>query len=146
MVHANGTTGGARMKLIRASILMAVVTLLLAGQAAAQTTIRMNANQRLDKGQKIEVAGKGYLFMQPDGNLVLYDAANQPRWATGTNGRAVTHAIMQPDGNLVIYRKKRGVRRLCRTPLDSWLRGQDLNLRPLGYENSFIVCSERKDP
>jgi hypothetical protein len=94
------------MKLIRASILMALVTLLLAGEAAAQTTVRMNANQRLEKGQKIEVAGKGHLIMQTDGNLVLYDAANQPRWATGTNGRAVTHVIMQKDGNLVIYNRK----------------------------------------
>ena len=94
------------MKLIRASILMALFTLLLAGEAAAQTTIRMNPNQRLDKGQKIEVAGKGYLFMQPDGNLVLYDAANQPKWATGTSGKAASHVIMQPDGNLVIYNKK----------------------------------------
>jgi hypothetical protein len=103
------------MKVIRASVLMALLTLLLAGEAAAQTTIRMNANQRLDKGQKIEVAGKGYLFMQPDGDLVLYDAANKPRWATGTNGRAVSHVIMQPDGNLVVYRNK--------TPLwasDTW--------------------------
>lgn len=94
------------MKVFRASILMALFTLLLSGAAAAQTTIRMNSDQRLDKGQKIEVAGKGYLFMQPDGNLVLYDAANHPRWATSTNGRAVTHVIMQPDGNLVIYNKK----------------------------------------
>jgi hypothetical protein len=85
---------------------MALVTLLLAGEAAAQTTVRMNANQRLEKGQKIEVAGKGHLIMQTDGNLVLYDAANQPRWATGTNGRAVTHVIMQKDGNLVIYNRK----------------------------------------
>ena len=97
------------MKSIGARILMALVTLLLAGEAAAQTTIRMNAQQRLEKGQKIEVAGKGSLFMQPDGNLVLYDAANQPKWATGTNGRAVTHAIMQKDGNLVVYNKKHPV-------------------------------------
>jgi hypothetical protein len=94
------------MKLIEARILMALVTLLLAGQAAARTTLRMNANQRLDKGQKIEVAGKGYLILQTDGNLVLYDAANQPKWATGTSGRPATHVIMQPDGNLVIYNKK----------------------------------------
>src|SRR5512132_1400963 len=94
-VYADGKSGGAMMKLIRASILMALVTLLLAGGAAAQTTVRMNTNQRLEKGQKIEVAGKGHLIMQTDGNLVLYDAANQPRWATGTNGRAVTHVIMQ---------------------------------------------------
>jgi hypothetical protein len=106
MVYANGTSGGARMKLIRPRVLMALVTLLLAGEAAAQTTLRMNANQRLEKGQKIEVAGQGYLVMQPDGNLVLYDAANHPRWATGTDGRVVTHAIMQKDGNLVLYNKK----------------------------------------
>ena len=94
------------MRLFRARILVSLVTLLLAGEAAAQTTIRMNADQRLDKGQKIEVAGKGYLYMQPDGNLVLYDATNHPRWATGTNGKAVTHVIMQPDGNLVVYNRK----------------------------------------
>ena len=91
------------MKLIGASILMALLSLLSAGEASAQTTIRMNANQRLDKGQKIEVAGKGYLTLQKDGNLVLYDAANQPKWATGTDGRAVSYALMQTDGNLVIY-------------------------------------------
>ena len=91
------------MKLNRASVLMALLVMLCAGEASAQTTLRMNSNQRLDKGQKIEVAGKGYLIMQTDGNLVLYDAANQPKWATGTNGRVVTHVIMQTDGNLVIY-------------------------------------------
>ena len=65
--------------------------------------VRLNSNQRLDKGQKIEVAGKGQLIMQPDGNLVVYDAANAPKWATGTDGKAVTHVIMQADGNLMIY-------------------------------------------
>ena len=65
--------------------------------------VRLNSNQRLDKGQKLEVAGKGQLIMQTDGNLVVYDAANAAKWATGTNGKAVTHVIMQTDGNLVIY-------------------------------------------
>ena len=89
---------------ITAAILVTVVTVLLPTcQAEAQTTIRMNPSHRLDKGQSIAVEGKGKLTLQPDGNLVLYDAANQPRWATGTNGKAVTHVIMQPDGNLVIY-------------------------------------------
>src|SRR5258707_857495 len=73
--------GRCKMKLIGASILVALVTLFPAGEAAAQTTVRMNPNQRLDKGQKIELAGKGFLIMQTDGNLVLYDAANQPKWA-----------------------------------------------------------------
>ena len=68
-----------------------------------QTTIRMKANQRLEKGETIEITGKGKLILQTDGNLVVYDAANQARWASGTNGKAVTHVVMQGDGNLVVY-------------------------------------------
>jgi len=77
--------------------------LLSAFTMQAQNTLRLNAGQRLYKGQKIEVAGKGYLILQNDGNLVAYDAANTPKWATGTYGKVVTHVIMQADGNLVIY-------------------------------------------
>jgi|GEM_PF-3528045 len=87
----------------RTSIIVTFFSLFFALAIQAQNTLRMNANQRLDKGQKIEVAGKGYLTLQTDGNLVAYTATNAPKWATGTNGRAVTHAIMQTDGNLVIY-------------------------------------------
>jgi hypothetical protein len=76
---------------------------LISSSLPAQSYLRMTSGQRLDKGQKIEVAGKGYLTMQTDGNLVFYTAANQPKWATMTHGKAVTHCIMQPDGNLVIY-------------------------------------------
>ncbi len=61
----------------RTSIFL-LLTCLLAANARAQNTLRMNSNQRLDKGQKIEVAGKGYLTMQTDGNLVAYTAANVP--------------------------------------------------------------------
>jgi len=77
--------------------------LLSAFTMQAQNTLRLNAGQRLYKGQKIEVAGKGYLILQNDGNLVAYDAANTPKWATSTYGKVVTHVIMQADGNLVIY-------------------------------------------
>jgi hypothetical protein len=87
----------------RTFILIPLLLLYFIQFAVAQNTLRMNSNQRLDKGQKIEVAGKGYLIMQTDGNLVAYDAANVPKWATGTNGKVVTHVIMQTDGNLVIY-------------------------------------------
>ncbi|MEZ4962068.1 MAG: thiol-activated cytolysin C-terminal domain-containing protein [Saprospiraceae bacterium] len=87
----------------RTNIFILLFSLLFSLGTSAQSTLRMNSNQRLDKGQKIEVAGKGYLAMQTDGNLVVYDAANVPKWATGTYGKTVTHAIMQTDGNLVIY-------------------------------------------
>ncbi len=85
------------------SIFILLFSLLFSFEMQAQNTLRLNAAQRLDKGLKIEVAGKGYLTMQTDGNLVAYTSANVPKWATGTNGKAVTHVVMQTDGNLVIY-------------------------------------------
>ncbi len=84
-------------------VLLSLLSLFFNIEIQAQNTLRMTSSQRLDKGQKIEVQGKGYLTMQTDGNLVAYDAANAPKWATGTSGKAATHAIMQTDGNLVIY-------------------------------------------
>ena len=45
---------------------------------------------------------------QSDGNLVMYDAAGKPRWATGTTGRGTGpyKTVMQTDGNLVLYDSK----------------------------------------
>ncbi|WP_416962364.1 protein kinase domain-containing protein [Streptomyces sp. Agncl-13] len=42
------------------------------------------------------------LIMQPDGNLVLYDAAGTAHWASQTQGAGNT-ATFQADGNLVVY-------------------------------------------
>jgi hypothetical protein len=45
----------------------------------------------------------GYKFIfQHDGNLVLYNRAGNPIWATGTNNRADLLAV-QADGNIVLY-------------------------------------------
>jgi hypothetical protein len=41
--------------------------------------------------------------MQGDGNLVLYDYAGHPRWASGTDGHHGARLVLQCDGNLVIY-------------------------------------------
>lgn len=42
-----------------------------------------------------------------DGNLVLYDAKNNPTltalWSTGTFGNANAFAVLQADGNLVVF-------------------------------------------
>lgn len=43
-----------------------------------------------------------FVVMQGDGNLVGYTNAGQATWATGTNGRADT-LVVQSDGNLVLY-------------------------------------------
>lgn len=43
------------------------------------------------------------LLMQPDGNLVLYDANNKPLWNTVTSGNPGAWLAIQTDGNLVVY-------------------------------------------
>ncbi|WP_329244156.1 protein kinase [Streptomyces sp. NBC_01478] len=42
------------------------------------------------------------LIMQPDGNLVLYDASGTAHWASQTQGAGNT-AVFQEDGNFVVY-------------------------------------------
>src|SRR5262249_26824666 len=43
------------------------------------------------------------LVMQADGNLVLYDAAQNPTWSSVTYNHAGAHLVVQDDGNAVIY-------------------------------------------
>ncbi|MFJ8139702.1 protein kinase [Streptomyces sp. NPDC096013] len=54
-----------------------------------------------DVGKVIETV-RSKLIMQPDGNLVLYDAAGTAHWASQTQGEGNT-AVFQEDGNLVVY-------------------------------------------
>jgi hypothetical protein len=43
------------------------------------------------------------LIMQSDGNLVIYNNSGQPVWNSRTAGRGSSSLYVQPDGNLVIY-------------------------------------------
>lgn len=49
----------------------------------------------------------GFIAMQTDGNLVIYDNASRPLWSTNTWGRACSYqscvAVYQAEGNLVLY-------------------------------------------
>ena len=47
--------------------------------------------------------GSYRLSIQPDGNLVEYNASNAVTWASNTAGHSGDHVIMQSDGNLVVY-------------------------------------------
>ena len=67
-------------------------------------TDRLNPGESLGVNESLDSPGGEYsLFLQPDGNLVLYDRDRQPVWASGTNGQDVTKAAMQQDGNFVLY-------------------------------------------
>jgi hypothetical protein len=48
----------------------------------------------------------GYLAMQGDGNLVLYDYSINSIWDSKTYGHNGAYVKMQNDGNLVIYPKE----------------------------------------
>lgn len=43
------------------------------------------------------------LYMQPDGNLVLYSSSDTPLWNSATSGNPGAFLAMQIDGNMVIY-------------------------------------------
>jgi hypothetical protein len=47
----------------------------------------------------------GKLIMQTDGNLVAYDSAMSPKWASNTSNTGVSpyRLVMQNDGNVVVY-------------------------------------------
>ena len=47
---------------------------------------------------------KARLIMQTDGNFVVYDEDNRPRWAADTYGEG-NYAIFQLDSNLVVYNR-----------------------------------------
>ncbi|MDF2258548.1 hypothetical protein P2L57_23330 [Streptomyces ferralitis] len=49
-----------------------------------------------------------YVYMQSDGNLVVYGSSGGALWATGTWGHSGAYAIMQNDGNLVVYKSGGG--------------------------------------
>jgi hypothetical protein len=44
-----------------------------------------------------------HALLQSNGNVVLYDAANEPLWSSNTSSAGCTNLTVQDDGNLVLY-------------------------------------------
>jgi len=55
-------------------------------------------------------------FMQPDGNLVVYDGGGTARWNSGTGGYLGAYLLLQNDANAVIYQGS--------TPIWDWPSGK----------------------
>jgi len=63
----------------------------------------LNMGQNLYPGQQLLSPNHTFrVILQTDGNLVVYNASNQPIWSSGTNGRSVAYLAMQGDSNLVL--------------------------------------------
>lgn len=95
---------------------------LVVSGVAPYLNVRSAGNQVFYTSSDDAVLGRGELLLggasqlvtpalifafQPDGNLVVYDRAYTPLWASGTTGRSCTPsrcmAVFQTDGNLVLY-------------------------------------------
>lgn len=74
---------------------------------ATAGTVSLRPGDVLASNEYIETEN-GYLFMQPDGNLVLDHRAGAELWASGSYGNTGAYAVFQSDGNFVIYKKDGG--------------------------------------
>jgi hypothetical protein len=77
----------------------------------------MGDPEAISQGTKLQdgyqlVRGGEELYLQPDGNLVVYlmgaNGAGPALWSSGTWGNPGDYALMQGDGNFVIYRQGGG--------------------------------------
>jgi len=84
------------------------VTVTLGGKVlwatATDGVTKLTSGQRLMAGQsRTSPKGAYTLQLQPDGNLVLRNAANTVVWRSNTSGHPGASTRMQTDGNLVVY-------------------------------------------
>jgi hypothetical protein len=101
-----------RWRILRIAAFLSVVTVAIVSSlvalhasSAASRVNTLAAGQRLLAGQSlVSTSGRYGLYMQTDGNLVIYINTSQPIWASNTTGTGSNdYLVMQTDGNLVVY-------------------------------------------
>lgn len=74
------------------------------GTTPANGASTLAVGEQLNPALYLSSSNNAYKFiLQPDGNIVLYNASNQVRWASDTQGKGGTKLVLQGDGNLVLY-------------------------------------------
>jgi hypothetical protein len=79
------------------------------------------------------------LYLQTDGNLVVYSTAGRALWSSATRGSKATHLVIQPDANLVL-------RRADEKAVWSSVTGPLPVLSMYAYGNSYVLASGATDP
>ncbi len=82
---------------------IALLALAFASQVEAKSSLAQG-EALYPNSYLISPNGQYQLWMQGDGNLVLYNnATGRVEWASWTQGNYGLHVVMQTDGNLVMY-------------------------------------------
>ena len=85
-------------------VCVAALALGAAAPASASADSILNSGEMLSPGQHLAAPNSQYsLYMQGDGNLVMYTQAGRVLWHSRTNGNPGARAVMQTDGNFVVY-------------------------------------------
>jgi exopolysaccharide biosynthesis protein len=102
---------GVLARLLAPLVALAAFAVLLPVASPAQASSvgdTISAGQVMRPGTHMRSTdGRFTLWMQNDGNLVVYQAGAGPKWSTRTWGQPGAFAVMQHDGNFVVYSSAR---------------------------------------
>ncbi|MBD2330103.1 hypothetical protein [Alkalinema sp. FACHB-956] len=74
-----------------------------ANSSCNAVVVSSSRNIEYRRGATLRACNGFRLVFQADGNLVVYNTAGRPLWATGTNGTGANILAVQSDGNVVLY-------------------------------------------
>jgi hypothetical protein len=76
-------------------------------RSPADTSAVVTPGTELPKEKRFSSSnGVANLVFQSDGNLVIYDENNRPRWDSGTYDKGAVRCIYEQNGDLCVYDKE----------------------------------------